>query len=721
VSATAPRRDTAFGVVGKIVREATRLDPAGVHLRWGLRCSAGAAIPLLLSLGSAHSLLGIAGSVGAFNTGFASRQGIYRTRATAMLCTAAAMGLATLVATQASGNVAGSIAVAVAFGFGAGILASLGTAATVVGIQTLIALAVFSQFRVPLVQGAELAAMVFAGGLLQTLLLVVVWPLSGFTAERKALAAAFRALASYAGHFPKSDLESPSPATFAALSDVLADPKPFARRGEIAAFEALLTEAERIRTSLGTLVTDRHVLDLAANAEGARAIVALGEGTAPILLRIAEALERGTAPDDWNDSWELLEARMERLDRRAPQATIDDAQALLGQLRAAWRASELPAGETPETELAFEPPSLPSRLSLALATLRANLSTRSAFAQHGVRLAVTLGVATLLAHVLPLQRAYWIPLTATLVLRPDFATTYSRGVARLIGTLAGSILASLVVALLHPGAQAHFLLALAFATIAYIVFAANYALFTTAVTGYVVFLLAFGGLPEHTAMIDRIEATMTGGALALCAYAFWPTWEREIVPARLAAHIEAQRAYSGLLFGAFLDPQSIDQRRLRDAQLVAWRTRSNAEASVDRMLNEPVAPTALTVRAALGLLAASKRFGLATLTLRARLPDPQTPPHTDLREFAGALDRSLGEIATALRQRRAPDALAPLREIQLAFVEGVTGAADPRSRALVSETDLMVDSTNTMADVLRRLHAARAATGERARADQPSA
>ena len=48
MSAAAPRRGTPFGTFGKIVREATRLDPAGVHLRWGLRCSVGAAIPLLV-------------------------------------------------------------------------------------------------------------------------------------------------------------------------------------------------------------------------------------------------------------------------------------------------------------------------------------------------------------------------------------------------------------------------------------------------------------------------------------------------------------------------------------------------------------------------------------------------------------------------------------------------------------------------------------------------
>lgn len=711
MSAAAPRRGAPFEAVRRIVREATRLDPSGVQLRWGLRCAVGASIPLLLSFAFAHSLLFIAASVGAFNTGFASRQGVYRTRATAMLCTSATMALTTLVATQTAGNLAAAISAVVAFGFAAGILASLGTAATTVSLQGLVAFAVFSQFDVSLAHGALLGAMVFAGGALQTLLLVVVWPFSGFAAERKALATAFQALAAYAGDFPKSELRAPSSSAFTTLSDVLADPKPFARRGEIAAFETLLAEAERIRTSLGALASDRHVLERAGDLEAAQAVAALGESASPVLKRIAEALEQGAAPADWDDSWESLEARMERLGHRAPHLTVDDGQALLGQLRAAWRATESPTGEAPKRDLPFEPPTLPSRIGIALGTLRANLSPHSAFAQHGVRLAVTLAVATVLAHRVPLQRGYWIPLTATLVLRPDFATTYSRGVARLIGTLGGSIVASLVVAVLHPGAQMHLLLALAFGAVAYVVFNANYALFTAAVTGYVVFLLAFGGLPEQTALIDRIEATMTGGALALCAYAFWPTWEREIVPARLADLIEAQRAYCALLFGAFLDPRTLDEGRMHDVQLAAWRARSNAEASVDRMLNEPVAPTALTVRAALGALAASRRLGLATLTLRARLPDEATPPRSDVRELADAIDRSLAVVAASLRERRVPDVLPQLRELQLAFAERVTEAKDSRARALVSETDLMVDSVNTMADVLRHFYGAREAGG----------
>jgi uncharacterized membrane protein YccC len=693
-----------MNVVRGIVREATRMNPGGIEVGFGIRCAAGVAIPLLGSIVFDHSLLAVAAAIGAFNTGFASRQGVYRTKAAIMLLTCTGMALAAFSAATLGSSVIASTALAVVWAFGAGILASLGQAATIVGLQTLIALAIFSQFHDTPAQAAIVAGMVFAGGALQTLLLVVVWPLTGFSAERKVLAAAYRALAGYAGDFPLVDLRSPSTQAFEALRERLADPKPFARRGEIATFESLLAEAERIRASLAALATHRYVLERSGEGAAAQALVAFGEATSPILRCIAEALESGKAPDDWDDSWETLDARIGRVEHAVPPHVVEDARALLGQLRAAWRAAEFPAGGAAAEPARFDAPSLPSRALDALQTLRANCSPHSAFAQHGLRLALVLAVANVLAHVLPLQRGYWIALTAVIVLRPDFTTTFTRGVARLIGTFAGSIVASLVVALLHPGARAHLLLALAFATFAFMIFNVNYAFYTAAITGWVVFLLAFSGMPEHTALVDRIEATIVGGALALAAYAFWPTWERDMVPMRLAGLLEAQRRYCMLVLGAFMNPAERDDRALDNAQLATWRARSNAEASVDRMLNEPVAPTALTVRAALGLLAASRRFGLALLSLRARTPEHDAAPESSLRELAGTFDTALAAIAQALRERRPPAHLPPLRDLQLELAKRLGDEENPRNRALVFETDLIVDSTNTMAELLARLY-----------------
>jgi hypothetical protein len=124
------------------------------------------------------------------------------------------------------------------------------------------------------------------------------------------------------------------------------------------------------------------------------------------------------------------------------------------------------------------------------------------------------------------------------------------------------------------------------------------------------------------------------------------------------------------------------------------------------MLAEPVAPTAVSVRAALGLLAASRRFGLAALTLSARIA-PGMPRLPAAHDLVDALLASLGEIAAALRARRDPAALPPLRDLQSQLAAEVKGEAEPFTRAFISETDLMVDSLNAIADVLHRLNAER--------------
>ncbi len=40
------------------------------------------------------------------------------------------------------------------------------------------------------------------------------------------------------------------------------------------------------------------------------------------------------------------------------------------------------------------------------------------------------------------HRAYWLPMTVAVVLKPDFTATFSRGILRLLGTFAGLIVAT---------------------------------------------------------------------------------------------------------------------------------------------------------------------------------------------------------------------------------------------------------------------------------------
>ncbi|MFD0348447.1 FUSC family protein [Kitasatospora aburaviensis] len=104
-------------------------------------------------------------------------------------------------------------------------------------------------------------------------------------------------------------------------------------------------------------------------------------------------------------------------------------------------------------------------------------------------------LAYLLARLVGFEHGYWAPMTAAMVMRPDFAQTYSRGVARLAGTMVGVAISTLVVQLAHPGEWVLAALAVLCIGGAYLTLRTGYALMTVCVSSYVVFLL---GLQEGT-------------------------------------------------------------------------------------------------------------------------------------------------------------------------------------------------------------------------------
>jgi uncharacterized membrane protein YccC len=381
---------------------------------------------------------------------------------------------------------------------------------------------------------------------------------------------------------------------------------------------------------------------------------------------------------------------------------VGDARELAGQLRAAHRSVAAAASgglaveDTPLRVAHFDL----GKLRLMAGRLSANCSWSSIYARHAIRLAVTLTIAVIAQHLLPLAHGQWIGLTVVLVLRPDFSTTFTRGVSRVAGTVGGAILASIIAAF-HPSDSAYIVLAIVFAGLGFALFNVSYALFSVAITGYVVYMLAFGGAAEHTSAFDRVVATALGGTLALLAYAVWPAWSRARVADDLADLIDAQRRYVGIVLLAFAEP-AFDENAIRNAQIAAWRARSNAEASVDQMAGEPVRPRGVTLRTAAGILAATRRLGIATLTLRARIARIAGAPHEQIERLAGDLDVALLAIVESLHAGEPPAPLPPLRNDQIELKRMLDEQRDPAVEVLVSETDLIVDSVNTVAAILAR-------------------
>ena len=138
-----------------------------------------------------------------------------------------------------------------------------------------------------------------------------------------------------------------------------------------------------------------------------------------------------------------------------------------------------------------------------------------------IRLCIVLVLSTALYRREHLGNGYWAPMTALLVLKPQWAHTLSRGIARLSGTLVGAGIA-LFVSWLNPESQLlFFVLVLGSAWACYTLQAVNYALFSCAITLYVVFLFRFGGFAQPHAAHLRLITTALGGGIALAVDAVW--------------------------------------------------------------------------------------------------------------------------------------------------------------------------------------------------------
>jgi hypothetical protein len=137
------------------------------------------------------------------------------------------------------------------------------------------------------------------------------------------------------------------------------------------------------------------------------------------------------------------------------------------------------------------------------------------------------------------------------------------------------------------------------------------------------------------------------------------------------------------------DPESLQQSRA-EARLA----RSNAEASVERTLGEPPASARFDPQLALSLLAAFRRYALGALALHAALDDRPTHPKPELAPLHDQIVASFLVLAAALRSGT-PAVLPPLRETHSKLPPNT----DP---ALAEQTDVLVDSINTLASLLQR-------------------
>jgi uncharacterized membrane protein YccC len=259
--------------------------------------------------------------------------------------------------------------------------------------------------------------------------------------------------------------------------------------------------------------------------------------------------------------------------------------------------------------------------------------------RYGLRLALCIGLAQTLVSLVPVTRSYWVALTVTFVLKPDFGSVFSRAVLRAFGTAAGLLVAAAVLSAVERGWwDVPVMMLLAALIPAFSV--KGYAFQTAAITPVILMLSDILNHEGFHLVLPRLVDSLLGCAIALVAgYLLWPeSWHTRIGD-RLAQCVEDTSRYVACAFGG------LDHAGRAHARRRIYRDLSSVRSEFQRALTEPP-PTGRRAAAWWPLVVAVERIVDATTAARVRVDHGAEPPGPD--EVAG-IERQLRELADGLR------------------------------------------------------------------------
>ncbi len=691
-----------------MLRSLIALKPRDVPFRVALRNTVAVIAPLALGLAFDQVSAGLAMTTGAINTMFTDQPGPYRQRMQRMLLGALAAGLSALIGILIGEHTVLFVIAAIVFGLIGGLLVALGPVVGRAGLTSMIVMMITADMGLPVAHAAGVATLIFAGGLLQMLLAVAAWPLQRYRPERFALATVLQQLAVAARTRP--DPLQPPPVSLAAMEALETLHGQHHSRGvAVQSFRIIAELCERVRIDLLAL-GDLHVRiednDACLRIEGVL------DAADTILMHLSDAMRAAEKPYRAEQEVATFGARVAALsravadiagtrDRRLLRIAAARAQSLAGQLRSLVRNSDW-ASSRGEIRAELAEARLPSALRPRnpWQTLRANLKISSMAMRHAIRCAVCLGLAVACERALAIPHGVWIPMTAAIVLKPDFGGTLRFGLLRVAGTFAGLLLTTLIVHYVTDDVVSTLLLMTVLCLAFRLLVQVNYGIGVAMLSGMLVLLLSFEGIAPGDAIQMRLFGTLLGSALALVAYLVWPTWEGRRANIALAKLIESYRAHIRAVLGE-------DIAALHETRSSARAARTGVLASLERLQAEPKrAPARRELASTESFLANAHRLIRTSLSLEAVLRDEGgLPKLPELADFSAQVDRALAAIAATLRDDTALQLHSPRpaeRRLAEAIEKDPVLAHSPTGLALADTCDRIADSVDALAHLLRR-------------------
>ncbi|MFJ3798107.1 FUSC family protein [Streptomyces sp. NPDC090088] len=613
-------------------------------LNWAAlaRAALGMALPLAVGLAVGQPAYGALASMGALSGVIGDTADAYRMRilniAVPQLFGAVGVTVGSLVYGQ------GWLTVAVVTGIAllSGMISTIGAVSSVSGLLLLLNSVIGAGLPLP---GAWWLTPVLmtGGGLLVLLLALLAWPLRSGVPERAAVAASYRTVADLLAVSDSGDGEEYDRARHTVTQSLNQS------------YDLILARRARYRGQSRELTRMLAQLNaITPVVEAAPAVRLAGKPMPPeipaAVLHIADAIETGyTGPTGLD----------------LPEPHGETGRAVDHALR---HVAEVATSPDVDPRGIDDRLGRPAALGIRTARAARNVVLSANSWRYGIRLALCIGIAQALVSLVPVPRSYWVALTITFVLKPDFGSVFSRALLRALGTVAGLVLAATVLTVV-PRGWWDVPVMMVLAPLIPALTPRGYG-FQTAVITPVILLLSDLLNHQGTALLlPRLLDSLMGCAIALVAgYLLWPESWHTRVGDRLADAVADTAAYVELAFKDVAngtDPAARARMRRR-----LYRDLSTIRTEFQRALSEPP-PTGRRAAAWWPLVVAVERIVDATTAARVRVRHGAPPPARaevdqvalQLRELAEGVREAETLVAVRTDLTGPPDSvLEPLRQ-----------------------------------------------------------
>ncbi|MFF7388708.1 FUSC family protein [Streptomyces scabiei] len=631
-----------------------RPQPAPVNRPAVARAAIALTLPLALGLAAGRPEYGALASMGALSGVISDTAAAYRMRllniAVPQLFAAVGITLGSLVFGQGWVTVGALTGVALV----SGMISSIGAVASVSGLLLLLNSVIGAGLPMP-GQWWLAPLLMTAGGFLVLALALLAWPLRAGVPERAAVADTYRKVADLlATMTPDAPAEPRTAGPPGPGKDSYDDARVLVTQSLNQSYDLVLARRARHHGRSPELVRLLAQLNaITPLVEAAPAVRLSGRplpAEVPVAVRhLAEAVETGYSGP---------------LGLRLPEPGSGIGRAVDQALR---HAADVAAEKSPDAlRKAGDRAGRPAPLGVRAVRVARNVALSGTSWRYGLRLALCIGIAQALVSLVPVPRSYWVALTITFVLKPDFGSVFSRALLRALGTVVGLVVAAGILTEV-PRGWWDVPVMLLLAPLIPVFTPRGYGYQTAAITPVILLLSDTLNHQGTDLLVPRLVDSLMGCAIALVAgYLLWPESWHARVGDRLADAVADTAAYVERAFGQTpADPADRARTRRR-----LYRDLSTIRTEFQRALTEPP-PVGRRAAAWWPLVVAVERIVDATTAARVRIKQGAAPPSAaevdqvalQLRELADGLRKTETLYAVRSDLSGPPDSvLEPLRQ-----------------------------------------------------------